>query len=1378
MTSPGNRVISPTHQRVTSPQTKGTPTGRDTPGSQHSGIDSNRPGSGSKKSPGVTKTPSTESNTPEYRPTTAPGKMTDLNERASVTMKPGQELERPKTVPKTKSFDFGDFDADDPLAGIPLSDEDEDLGLTSTKKQTKTVPRQRSSENLSPRIQPTQPAPSNVVQETKESPRSRSIFDRPPTRSGSGKTETNDKDQEPTATPKQPVQKPAISKKKSEEMLFSDDDDFLGGLGIEEKGAAPKPKAQVQLDDDDESRPAKSAMDKLLGKSSVSKHLETTKERKEFVLDAKYTQPQATQENEDEYLFGSYMPSAVGSNSSRPTSRRSVRFQDDIFGLNDAPTSKPTTTGAAGKKSSDDSLDWLEMATGGGTPDKSTNLDKPSDKGPEKPVQKPAEVAKPSTAPSKSGNADWLGLKDDDDEEEFDFLKSSSFSAPPQRTQPAPKPAMNTDKPSMNKTIPEKTSNIQSKSLEPKTLVASKKDDYLGLGEEIDPTKLLRKKAESPRFGVGNDLLKEDELFTSPRSLTSPSPAEQISGKATFESASRRRMMSMSPTRLGRDSPRRSPRSPERRSRENSPRPKSLLEQLKSAPIVDTPVQNQRQVEGTMTSTPAQPQTEVNQNDSAEDELNSSTDFFSFKKKDSSATKDQTGSQSMQQQMPSQPAAPQTSLLQQQQMGAQSVYPQTSLQTDIPAQIPSQQIQGQNMNQSLPATIMPGTQQLPTGTQVYPDMMTSPLVSSAHQLQQQQQLIQRQQQLKQQQLMKQLQRQQQQFQKQQQQIQQQMQQQLQQPIIPDTQLFGVGNPMFMDDMSLGFGGQIDLDAQSKIRRLEVELQYARDILTSTKHRYEDEIVAIENSYKNRMNLLEETSSKREQRWREENEQLLNQQLSKVKQMEEEKSEILTSMYKKLEESEKEKSIEIERLKEIQRQALENIKKDHDETLNRLKRSKDQQIEAAAASHDTSRSLIAAVELIQTNAKDLGDLQRKVDHWHAQGLDDREITLRAKDEQLKMLQDRLNRQQEDNEAERQRLQELVSRLESQIREQTRMLEEERWKVKQEQSRLQSLQNALDSDRSSWADHQARERANMEKSREALLEEQKSTLAQLHKERQALADEQVQFALKQKMAKEEGSQYAIKSAQAKAEYEALSRAIAESRDRYDSMKESNRKEEDRLQEERRHMEKDRNKMENKEAELMEAANMIQEKSREIEETYAEGQRKYEEGMAALGEAQRLESEEAKRIDTINHQLNLLKMKEKEMTDERLRLSKEKREHEKFRNTLLCPNCRHPTRHQQTQNVNVQESPPPQGLLMPMSSYSSSNGYHTSINGSLPPALNPALQLSVNTVDAVTESIKADRSIRFWKMEALKDQKYLEEQSLYLHTLKCMPYSSPKS
>ena len=44
--------------------------------------------------------------------------------------------------------------------------------------------------------------------------------------------------------------------------------------------------------------------------------------------------------------------------------------------------------------------------------------------------------------------------------------------------------------------------------------------------------------------------------------------------------------------------------------------------------------------------------------------------------------------------------------------------------------------------------------------------------------------------------------------------------------------------------------------------------------------------------------------------------------------------------------------------------------------------------------------MATVELIQNNAKDLGDLQRKLDSWHAQGLDEREIMARSKDEQLR------------------------------------------------------------------------------------------------------------------------------------------------------------------------------------------------------------------------------------------------------------------------------------------------------------------------------------------------------------------------------------------
>ena len=104
------------------------------------------------------------------------------------------------------------------------------------------------------------------------------------------------------------------------------------------------------------------------------------------------------------------------------------RFQDDddIFGLKDDPP-KP----AAGKKTvEDDSMDWLEMATGGKTPEKTPA------KQAEPQEQKPVDT-KPVTPPSKSTKAsDWLGLKSDDEEEEYDFLKASSFSAPARQGQP------------------------------------------------------------------------------------------------------------------------------------------------------------------------------------------------------------------------------------------------------------------------------------------------------------------------------------------------------------------------------------------------------------------------------------------------------------------------------------------------------------------------------------------------------------------------------------------------------------------------------------------------------------------------------------------------------------------------------------------------------------------------------------------------------------------------------------------------------------------------------------------------------------------------------------------------------------------------------
>lgn len=39
------------------------------------------------------------------------------------------------------------------------------------------------------------------------------------------------------------------------------------------------------------------------------------------------------------------------------------------------------------------------------------------------------------------------------------------------------------------------------------------------------------------------------------------------------------------------------------------------------------------------------------------------------------------------------------------------------------------------------------------------------------------------------------------------------------------QLFNVGNPLFMDDMSLGFGGQMDMDSAAKVTSVSFSVPY-------------------------------------------------------------------------------------------------------------------------------------------------------------------------------------------------------------------------------------------------------------------------------------------------------------------------------------------------------------------------------------------------------------------------------------------------------------------------------------------------------------------------------------------------------------------------
>ncbi|OWF53323.1 fas-binding factor 1-like [Mizuhopecten yessoensis] len=1310
-TSPQARVTSPTGpstvNRGASPAARvSSPTKIETPTSP-TGISSSRTGSGKRRTAAAATSRSiSPTPIPDYKPGSAPGKMTDIGS-ASESLRPGvHSAERPGTVPKAKAkYDFGEFDEEDPLAGL-LSD-DEDSVSWAAKPKKSVLKKQRSSED-------TPPPPEK---EKVESPR-RNVYDRPPTRSGGSKSEPVAEEITKPASPRKeepvrredptpvkkdptpvrkdptPVRKdPIPTRRKSDAGLFSDDDDdLLGNLGIDDKPSTPAAKAR-SLPDEDDDQPAKAIFDKLLGKDTVSKHLDTNKERREFVLDKKYTKN--AEDEEDDFLFGSYQPSAASTQGSRPNSRRSVRFQDedDIFGISERPPSR----GRSPATKKPDDMEWMDMtaskpAIKPTTPEKSTPKPATSSTGPTRSGQTEQQVSK-----AKSDPMDWLEkLKQDNMADDPAFMADVSISPPSE-----PKEDL--------KLTGEKTEEKGSKQQD--SLTDSGENDYLGLGKEIDLDALIKSKTKAPTFG-GSVRTTEEKMAD----LFSTGPSKPDTSSPFFDRGL--------PSKSGES--------------------KKVVEEEKAILSLGSP------------RVPLS--TQIGQLEN----LDSQTDYFGSPQQKSPDTAVQTNFFSFDKgQKGNEP----------------EVHRDPQAMQHLFHQPPSQQVHGQQQTRVQQQQAAMQQQQQQAQIQQHTAMQQQQ--KAAIQQQQQQQAALQQQQFFQQQS---------QLQQMMTDLQTQYEVSLKTPVSSAPSVFGV-SPL----TGLGVGTSVMLtdppkslmEAEAKIRKLEIERDYVQSILDSTKRRSEEEIEAVENSYRSRMKHIEGTNKSIVDRLRDENDQMVNQHMSRIRSLEEDKANINAQLYRRIEELERNHAEELDKIKQTHRNILAELKEDHNKSLQLLKQAKDQQIEAAATSHDTTKSLVAAVALIENNARDLGELQMKVNSWHSQGLDEREIITRSKDEQLRILQERLTKQQEDNDSERQRLNELTNRLEAQLREQNRQMDEERWKAKQEHNRLHSLQVALEEERQLWTEQQARDRANIEKTRESLLEDEKSLLSQLHRERQSLAEERMQFNVTQQIQKDETEQYTMKLAHAKAEYEATMKAISGEKNKMFERRQELQGIEDRVREEQRKLEREEDRWRGKQEDFEETAATLKAKSEEVDEMYMEAQKKFEEGEQALLEARSLESEDKLRMDSIQDQIQILRVKEKEIAEEKLRLSREKKEVENLRFTLLCPNCRTP----RGDGIHIS---PPQVLVGNMSQGTNqvappylgngyNNGYnpvpqHTVPHHQVP---NPAIQMSLNSVQSITETIKADRSVRMWKVEAMKDQKYLDEQNMFLYTLRHMPYNkSPPS
>ena len=170
-----------------------------------------------------------------------------------------------------------------------------------------------------------------------------------------------------------------------------------------------------------------------------------------------------------------------------------------------------------------------------------------------------------------------------------------------------------------------------------------------------------------------------------------------------------------------------------------------------------------------------------------------------------------------------------------------------------------------------------------------------------------------------------------------------------------------------------------------------------------------------------LKTLEESYQRREQRLKDETELIIAQSNEKIKNLEAEKADLEGSNNRKIVILETAKNGEIERLKDVHRCALEQFRQEHEEEMQHLRKLKDQEVSAATSAHAHTRSLQALMDQVLNSTREVSDLRQKIEITHKSGLDERELSARARDEYLKQLQERLLRQQSENDEERARLQ---------------------------------------------------------------------------------------------------------------------------------------------------------------------------------------------------------------------------------------------------------------------------------------------------------------------------------------------------------------------
>nr|XP_005585065.2 fas-binding factor 1 isoform X5 [Macaca fascicularis] len=447
------------------------------------------------------------------------------------------------------------------------------------------------------------------------------------------------------------------------------------------------------------------------------------------------------------------------------------------------------------------------------------------------------------------------------------------------------------------------------------------------------------------------------------------------------------------------------------------------------------------------------------------------------------------------------------------------------------------------------------------------------------------------------------------------------------------------------------------ELETQVRKLELERAQHELLLGSLQQQHQADLELIESAHRSRIKMLETSYQQREERLRRENEELSARYLSHCQEAEQARAELTAQHQRRLAATAQEKDQEMQRLQELQRASILEMRRDHEEQLQRLKLLKDREVDAATSATSHTRSLNSIIQQMEKFSSSLHELSSRVEASHLTTSQERELGIRQRDEQLRALQERLGQQQRDMEEERSRQQEIIGKMEARLNEQSRLLEQERWRVTAEQSKAESMQRALEEQRKVTAQQMAMERAELERAKSTLLEEQKSVMLKCGEERRRLAAEWAEFSAQQKLSKERAEREAERALQVDTQREGTLISLAKEQAELKIRASELRAEEKQLAAERAALEQERQELRLEKERTNATALRVKLRAEEVESMSKVASKKYEEGERALREARQVQAEQQARLQAVQQQQERLRKQEQHMHQEHLSLAQQR-------------------------------------------------------------------------------------------------------------------------